>query len=70
MSTEQITEGAAIKRLRQSAHLTQEQLAERMDSAPAYVSRVESGKVTATKLWLARATHVLSEEIQKSALAA
>lgn len=57
--------GARIKSLRQSLSLTQEQLSEKMDISPKYLSSIERGKENPTLNKLIKLADSLEIEIQE-----
>jgi transcriptional regulator with XRE-family HTH domain len=62
-----LSTGQAIRRMRQLAGMTGEQLAELAEISPAYLSRVETGKSRPSNRWVATVLKQLSAAIAKKA---
>lgn len=60
MTTKASTTGQALRRLREVAGLTLDQVADRADISAAYLSRVETGKCRPSVQWTAVVTKALS----------
>lgn len=62
-----LSTGQAIRRMRQLAGMTGEQLAELAEISPAYLSRVETGKSRPSNRWVATVLKQLGAAIAKKA---
>lgn len=56
----------ALLRLRQEIHITQQELAERLNTKQEYISRIECGHVNLTLPYFARLLHAMDADIEIS----
>lgn len=67
MTTQTTRPGEAIRTLRHLAGLTLEQASTLAETAPAYLSKVETGKLTPTRGYVANVVRAISVEMQRAA---
>lgn len=64
MTTQVTRSGEAIRTLRHLAGLTLEQTSTLADTAPAYLSKVETGKLVPTRGYVANVVRAISAQMQ------
>lgn len=67
MATQTPQVGQSLKALRQLAGLTLEQVSNRADTAPAYLSKVENGKLVPNNVYVARVSMAIAEHLAEGA---
>ena len=65
--SQQAQPGGALKNLRKVAGLTLDTVARLADTAPAYLSKVESGRLTPTPTYMARVATAIAAEMTRRA---
>lgn len=70
MSKQVLDTGQALKTLRKLAGLTLDEVSQRTGTAPAYLSKVENGRLLPANSYVAKITAALSREINESNIAA
>lgn len=66
MAPSPLTAGASIRTLRNLAGMTLEEVAEAADTSIAYLSKVETGKFTPTKGYVAQVTIAIANRLKEA----